>query len=88
VKIAAVIKNTDRTAGAMLSGEVAKIFGHAGLPDDTIHVGASQYHDIRAAAALGYRTVFVDRHGEKLDTAPTRVTSDLATLPDVIDALE
>ena len=57
-------------------------------PDDTIHVGASQYHDIRAAAALGYRTVFVDRHGEKLDTAPTRVTSDLATLPDVIDALE
>ena len=57
-------------------------------PDDTIHVGASQYHDIRAAAALGYRTVFVDRHGEKLDTAPTRVTSDLATLRDVIDALE
>ncbi len=32
------IKNTDRTVGAMLSGEVAKRYGHAGLPDDTIHV--------------------------------------------------
>jgi len=38
VKLAAAIKNTDRTAGAMLSGEVAKRYGHAGLPDDTIHV--------------------------------------------------
>ncbi|HHN67258.1 MAG TPA: glutamate synthase large subunit, partial [Thermopetrobacter sp.] len=31
------VKNTDRTIGAMLSGEVAKRHGHAGLPDDTIH---------------------------------------------------
>jgi glutamate synthase (NADPH/NADH) large chain len=30
------IKNTDRTAGAMLSGEIAKRYGHAGLPPDTI----------------------------------------------------
>ena len=28
----------DRTTGAMLSGEIAKIYGHTGLPDDTIHV--------------------------------------------------
>jgi len=54
----------------------------------TIHVGASQYHDMRPAAALGYRTVFVDRHGEDLETAPTRVIPDLGLLPDVIDALE
>ncbi|GGA64278.1 glutamate synthase [Nitratireductor aestuarii] len=32
------IHNTDRSAGAMLSGEVAKRFGHKGLPDDTIQV--------------------------------------------------
>ncbi len=38
VKLTTTIKNTDRTAGAMLSGEVAKRYGHAGLPDDTIHV--------------------------------------------------
>jgi glutamate synthase (NADPH/NADH) large chain len=38
VRLHATIKNTDRTAGAMLSGEVAQRYGHAGLPDDTIHV--------------------------------------------------
>jgi glutamate synthase (NADPH/NADH) large chain len=38
VRIATTIRNTDRTAGAMLSGEVAKRYGHEGLPDDTIHV--------------------------------------------------
>jgi glutamate synthase domain-containing protein 2/glutamate synthase domain-containing protein 1/glutamate synthase domain-containing protein 3 len=30
------IKNTDRTAGATLAGEVARKYGFAGLPDDTI----------------------------------------------------
>jgi glutamate synthase (NADPH/NADH) large chain len=32
------VQNTDRTVGAMLSGEIARIYGHAGLPDDTIQV--------------------------------------------------
>ncbi|GAA5176447.1 glutamate synthase-related protein [Niveibacterium umoris] len=32
------IRNVNRSAGAMLSGEVAKRYGHAGLPDDTIHI--------------------------------------------------
>ncbi|MDQ2914155.1 MAG: HAD hydrolase-like protein [Chloroflexota bacterium] len=53
----------------------------------TVHVGASQYHDMRPAAALGFRTVFIDRHGEALETSPTRVLRDLATLPDVIGEL-
>lgn len=30
------INNTNRTTGAMLSGEIAKRYGHAGLPEDTI----------------------------------------------------
>ena len=30
------IKNVDRTVGAMLSGEIAKRYGHEGLPHDTI----------------------------------------------------
>src|SRR6201999_45526 len=38
VKFEAEISNVDRSAGAMLSGAVAKIYGHAGLPHDTIHV--------------------------------------------------
>ncbi|MEO8935699.1 MAG: glutamate synthase-related protein [Burkholderiaceae bacterium] len=32
------IRNVNRTVGTMLSGEVARRYGHAGLPDDTIHV--------------------------------------------------
>jgi glutamate synthase (NADPH/NADH) large chain len=38
VKLDLSIKNLNRTTGAMLSGEIAKRFGHAGLPDDTIWV--------------------------------------------------
>jgi glutamate synthase (NADPH/NADH) large chain len=38
VRIETTIRNTDRTAGAMLSGEIANVYGHAGLPDDTVKV--------------------------------------------------
>jgi glutamate synthase (NADPH/NADH) large chain len=38
VRIVTTITNIDRAAGAMLSGEIAKRYGHTGLPDDTIHV--------------------------------------------------
>jgi glutamate synthase (NADPH/NADH) large chain len=38
VAIESLIFNRNRTVGAMLSGEVAKRHGHAGLPEDTIHV--------------------------------------------------
>ena len=32
------IHNINRTVGTMLSGAIAKRYGHAGLPDDTIHI--------------------------------------------------
>jgi glutamate synthase (NADPH) large chain len=32
------VNSVDRTIGAMLSGEIAKRYGHAGLPDDTVQV--------------------------------------------------
>ena len=38
VQIKSMIKNTDRSTGAMLSGEIAKIHGHKGLADDTINI--------------------------------------------------
>jgi glutamate synthase (NADPH/NADH) large chain len=38
VKFEIEINNTNRSAGAMLSGVVAKHYGHAGLPHDTIQV--------------------------------------------------
>jgi glutamate synthase (NADPH/NADH) large chain len=34
------VRNVNRTFGAMLSGEVAKRYGHKGLPDDTIAIHA------------------------------------------------
>jgi glutamate synthase (NADPH/NADH) large chain len=40
VQIETEIRNFNRTFGAMLSGEVAKRYGHAGLPDDTIYIKA------------------------------------------------
>ncbi len=38
VVIESAINNVDRSTGAMLSGQVAKRYGYAGLPDDTITV--------------------------------------------------
>ena len=38
VLIESPVRNVHRTVGAMLSGEVARQFGHAGLPEDTIHL--------------------------------------------------
>ncbi|EDN69747.1 glutamate synthase, large subunit [Beggiatoa sp. PS] len=38
VQIEMPIHNYNRTFGAMLSGEIAKRYGHAGLPEDTIYI--------------------------------------------------
>jgi len=55
---------------------------------DTVHVGASQYHDVVPATALGYRTVFIDRHAEAVTSSPTRVLRDLSGLPNAIAELD
>jgi len=49
VQIKSKIKNTDRTVGAMLSGEIAKRYGQAGLPEDTIKA----YFDGSAGQSFG-----------------------------------
>ena len=38
VRLDLLIRNSDRSAGAMLSGEIAKRYGHAGLRDESIHI--------------------------------------------------
>jgi glutamate synthase (NADPH) large chain len=38
VRLARPIRNVNRTVGAMLSGEIARNYGEAGLPDNAIHV--------------------------------------------------
>jgi glutamate synthase (NADPH/NADH) large chain len=37
IKIERNVRNVNRSVGAMLSGEVARKYGHAGLPSNTIH---------------------------------------------------
>ncbi|MFL6659150.1 MAG: glutamate synthase-related protein [Massilia sp.] len=46
------VRNVNRTVGTMLSGEVAKRYGHAGLPDDTIHIQLQGTAGQSAAAFL------------------------------------
>jgi len=41
VSIESPVNNTNLAVGAMLSGEVARRYGHAGLPDDMIHIKLS-----------------------------------------------
>ena len=41
VQIETGVRNFNRTIGAMLSGEVARRYGHQGLPDDTIYIKAT-----------------------------------------------
>jgi glutamate synthase (NADPH/NADH) large chain len=38
VRIETPVRNINRTVGTMLSGEVAKRYGHQGLPDDSIYI--------------------------------------------------
>ncbi len=60
------VKNLNRTVGAMLSGEVAKRYGHAGLPDDTIHIQLQGTAGQSAAAFLA-AGVTIDLVGEGND---------------------
>ncbi|CAH0497882.1 glutamate synthase large subunit [Novosphingobium sp. CECT 9465] len=38
VRLERSVINVNRTVGAMLSGEIARKYGHKGLPDNTVHV--------------------------------------------------
>jgi glutamate synthase (NADPH/NADH) large chain len=60
------IKNVDRSAGAMLSGEVAKRFGHKGLPEDTISVKLSGTAGQSFGAFLAHGVTF-DLSGDAND---------------------
>jgi glutamate synthase (ferredoxin) len=38
MNLAYAIKNTNRTVGAIISNEISKIYGHLGLPEDTLNI--------------------------------------------------
>ena len=60
------VKNLNRTVGTMLSGEVAKKYGHEGLPDDTIHIQLQGTAGQSAAAFLAHG-ITIDLVGEGND---------------------
>lgn len=60
------VKNVNRTVGTMLSGEVALKYGHAGLPDDTIHIQLQGTAGQSAAAFLA-AGITIDLVGEGND---------------------
>jgi glutamate synthase (NADPH/NADH) large chain len=66
VQIACEVKNYNRTFGTMLSGEVAKRYGHAGLPEDSIHIKAKGTGGQSFGAWLA-RGVTVELEGEAND---------------------
>jgi 2-haloacid dehalogenase len=62
------------------------VFG--GSADAWIHVAQSYYHDMRPAAELGIRRVWVNRQAEKDDPAlADAMVSGLAELPDAVRRL-
>jgi glutamate synthase (NADPH/NADH) large chain len=66
VTIEIPIRNINRTVGTMLSYEIAKRYGHDGLPDDTIHVrlAGSAGQSFGAFLAKG---VWLDLRGDTND---------------------
>ncbi|MFN0152528.1 MAG: HAD family hydrolase [bacterium] len=57
-------------------------------PGNTLHVGASIYHDMIPAEELGYRTVFINRHAEAVvECEPLASLPDLRDLPRIVHAL-
>ncbi len=52
-----------------------------------VHVAQSMFHDIVVANELGLPSVWINRLGERHDTAPTRELPDLVALPEVLDEL-
>jgi glutamate synthase domain-containing protein 3 len=66
VTIEIPIRNINRTVGTMLSGEIARRYGHEGLPHDTIHVRLAGSAGQSFGAFLS-RGVWMDLIGETND---------------------
>jgi len=66
VRLERTIRNVDRTVGAMLSGEIAKRYGHDGLPEDTISIAFKGTAGLSFGAFLS-RGVSLDLVGDAND---------------------
>jgi glutamate synthase (NADPH/NADH) large chain len=68
VRLERTIRNVDRTVGAMLSGEIARRYGHAGLPEDTIVIRFTGTAGLSFGAFLS-RGVSLELYGDANDYA-------------------
>ncbi len=66
VQLTREIRNVNRTVGTMLSGEIAKAYGHAGLPADTIRINLTGVAGQSFAAWLAHG-VTLDLSGDAND---------------------
>jgi glutamate synthase (NADPH/NADH) large chain len=66
VSFVSPVKNLNRTVGTMLSSEIARRYGHDGLPDDTIHIELHGTAGQSAAAFLAHG-ITLDLVGEGND---------------------
>jgi 2-haloacid dehalogenase len=65
-----------------------QFFARTGAPrEGHVHVGASLFHDVSPAAALGLRTVWVNRLGEGAGPQPDLELHSLDGLADALDSL-
>jgi 2-haloacid dehalogenase len=56
-------------------------------PARHVHVGASLFHDVAPAAALGLRTIWINRLGEEAEPQPDVELHSLAGLAESLDSL-
>ena len=71
-----------------LPGHWDEFFARSGAGRERhVHVGASLFHDVAPAAALGLRTVWVNRLGENAGPQPDVELRSLAGLADTLDSL-
>ena len=56
-------------------------------PDRHVHVGASLFHDVEPARALGLRTIWINRLGEEPEPQPDVELHSLAGLGGALDGL-
>ena len=70
------------------SGHWEHFFQRIDVPlERHVHVAQSHFHDVVPATALGLRTVWINRYGERREPPATRELPDLSRLPDTLDEL-
>jgi 2-haloacid dehalogenase len=65
-----------------------RFFEETAAPREThVHVAQSHFHDIVPASELGLRSIWINRHAERREPAPTRELDDLSRLLETLDEL-